>query len=83
MLDGLFRDADLDFFILFSITPSLGEAGRANIVLQLFHGRLNYRNRQRPNFMSALNWGSGARSNTARWEETKAKKKIRRRSRSA
>lgn len=79
VLDNLFRDEDLDFFILFSsITSVLGEAGRgdycaANCFMDAF---VNYRNSQRPQFMSAMNWGSwGEIGMAARWEETKAKKK--------
>ena len=80
VLDDLFHGEELDLFILFSsITSVLGEAGRgdycaANCFMDAF---VNYRNRQRPQFMSALNWGSwGEIGMAARWEETKAKKKI-------
>lgn len=82
VLDNLFRDEDLDFFILFSsITSVLGEAGRgdycaANCFMDAF---VNYRNSRHPQFMSSLNWGAwGEIGMAARWEETKAKKKIKR-----
>jgi acyl transferase domain-containing protein/acyl carrier protein len=80
VLDNLFGKEDLDFFILFStITSVLGEAGRgdycaANCFMDAF---VNYRNCRRPQFMTSLNWGAwGEIGMAARWEETKAKKKI-------
>lgn len=78
VLDSVFRDAGLDFLILFSsITSVLGEAGRvdycsANCFMDAY---AHYRQREAPGAVRSLNWAAwGEIGMAADWEEAKAKR---------
>ncbi len=78
ILDQLFQDTELDFFVLFSsITSILGEAGRVDYCAanSFLDSLAQYLRAKRPWAAVSINWPSWAGSGmAARWEQVKSQR---------